>query len=220
MSAPSKMEARFDASSRCKRIVFACAIALVLVSLLWFLQLDPLLSRKQQIARQQLKADRDLSALQIKNRNAQQRLQENLDVELQNKLSHLQAQNMQLDEELATQLQGLVSPTAMPPLLEQVLSKTKGLRLISMTTLPPEPLLDQKTRAHLLYRHPIRLQFSGKFFAVIEFLAALEALPTQYYWRRLEYQVAAYPNARVVLELYTLGKSTVFIGGKQNAGEG
>ncbi|MGL5291096.1 MAG: type 4a pilus biogenesis protein PilO [Vibrionaceae bacterium] len=219
MSAPSKIEAKFDALGRCERIFLACVIGVVLVLLLWFLQLKLLLAEKQQITRQQIRADRELSALQSKNRNAQQRLQENLDIELQNKLSHLQAQNLQLDESLTTQLQALVTPAAMPQLLEQVLAKTKGLRLLSMTSLPPEPLLDQETRAHLLYRHPIRLRFSGKFFAVIEFLTALEALPRQYYWRRLDYQVAAYPNAQVVLELYTLGKSTVFIGGKQNAGK-
>ncbi|MGL5336720.1 MAG: type 4a pilus biogenesis protein PilO [Enterovibrio sp.] len=219
MRAPSKIETKFDALSRCERIVLACAIAVVLVLLLWFLQLRLLLAERNQITSQQARVERELSTLQIKNRDAQQRLQENLDIELQNKLSHLQAQNMQLDESLATQLQALVAPAAMPQLLEQVLGKTKGLRLISMTSLPPEPLLDQKTQAHLLYRHPIRLRFSGKFFAVIEFLTALEALPTQYYWRRLDYQVAAYPSAQVVLELYTLGKSTVFIGGKQNAGK-
>ncbi|HBY38437.1 MAG TPA: MSHA biogenesis protein MshJ, partial [Alteromonas sp.] len=54
--------------------------------------------------------------------------------------------------------------------------------------------------------------FEGRFFAVRDFLANLERLTNQIYWRSMAYEVSEYPNAQVTLEVYTLSTEKAFIG--------
>ncbi|MCG6282615.1 MSHA biogenesis protein MshJ, partial [Vibrio diabolicus] len=42
---------------------------------------------------------------------------------------------------------------------------------------------------------------------------ALESLPVKYFWRSFKYQVETYPQARLILQVYTLGSREEFIGG-------
>jgi MSHA biogenesis protein MshJ len=61
--------------------------------------------------------------------------------------------------------------------------------------------------------HPVRLELTGNYFAIRDYLLALESLPVKYYWRSFKYQVETYPQARLILQVYTLGSREEFIGG-------
>lgn len=83
--------------------------------------------------------------------------------------------------------------------------------LISMKTFSQEPWLKTTgVKMHFLanmqdvYQHKMEVEFRGSYFNTIAFLNHLEKLPWHLYWDRLDYQVLAYPEAKVVARFYVL----------------
>lgn len=56
----------------------------------------------------------------------------------------------------------------------------------------------------LLFRHGVEITLSGSYLDMIAYMEALEAMPTQLFWGKAEFEVDQYPNARLTLTLYTL----------------
>ncbi|MGY3685840.1 type II secretion system protein GspM [Vibrio coralliilyticus] len=136
---------------------------------------------------------------------------QNIDLEFKKLLTESQ----QLSEQLAQIIENLISPSQMARLLEDVLAGTKGLKLVSLESMTAEPITggaDNQTRTGY-YLHPVRLELTGGYFSILTYLNTLESLPVNYYWRSFSYTVEAYPTARLVLEVYTLGTRQEFIGG-------
>lgn len=141
----------------------------------------------------------------------QRQLTQDPNKNIEAKIEQLTQHNAQLVQQLQHKIGQLISPTQMPNVLEQVLRHSQGLRLQSIVSLPSAQLMNGNEQGY--YLHPLRMTFDGKYFDVVRYLTQLEALPVNYYWRNLNYQVMQYPWARIELELYTLGESKDFIGG-------
>jgi MSHA biogenesis protein MshJ len=56
----------------------------------------------------------------------------------------------------------------------------------------------------LLYRHGVELTVRGSYLDMVDYMTALEALPTQLFWGRAQLDAEQYPSARLTLTLYTL----------------
>ncbi|WGG52684.1 type II secretion system protein GspM [Rugamonas sp. DEMB1] len=56
----------------------------------------------------------------------------------------------------------------------------------------------------LLYRHGVELVLQGGYVDMVNYMAALEALPSQLFWGKAKLDAGDYPNARLTLTLYTL----------------
>jgi MSHA biogenesis protein MshJ len=56
----------------------------------------------------------------------------------------------------------------------------------------------------LLYRHGVEITVRGNYLDMIDYMAALEALPTQLFWGGARLEVEEYPTARLTLTMYTL----------------
>ncbi|MFA0079328.1 type 4a pilus biogenesis protein PilO [Vibrio artabrorum] len=134
-----------------------------------------------------------------------------INVELKTLLEESQALSLQLSEIV----EGLISPSQMSQLLENVLKAGDGLKLESLESLKPEAISNnQETSEYSGYfLHPVRMELTGSYFDIAAYLQALESLPVNYYWRTFKYTVEKYPKARLVLEVYTLGTRQEFIGG-------
>ncbi|MFA0521336.1 type 4a pilus biogenesis protein PilO, partial [Vibrio sp. 10N.222.55.E8] len=109
--------------------------------------------------------------------------------------------------QLSEIVEGLISPSQMSQLLENVLKAGDGLKLESLESLKPEAISNnQETSEYSGYfLHPVRMELTGSYFDIAAYLQALESLPVNYYWRTFKYTVEEYPKARLVLEVYTLG---------------
>ena len=68
----------------------------------------------------------------------------------------------------------------------------------------PAPVPAPATPSDLLYRHGVELTVRGNYLDMVNYLDALEALPTQLFWGRAALEVEEYPNARLTLTVYTL----------------
>ena len=56
----------------------------------------------------------------------------------------------------------------------------------------------------LLYRHGVELTVRGSYLDMVDYMHALETLPTQLFWGRAQLDADGYPNVRLTLTLYTL----------------
>jgi MSHA biogenesis protein MshJ len=58
--------------------------------------------------------------------------------------------------------------------------------------------------AQLLYRHGVEITVEGAYLDMVNYMSALEAMPTQLFWGKAALDVPQYPRARLTLTLYTL----------------
>jgi MSHA biogenesis protein MshJ len=116
---------------------------------------------------------------------------------------------------------GLVPPERMAPLVDTILRANARLKLVSMRTLPVESMtaLGAEPQAaaapapaaagaapatELLYRHGVEVTVRGNYLDMVDYMSALEAMPTRLFWGRAQLDVEEYPASRLTLTLYTL----------------
>lgn len=207
-------EAFEQRSKREKWLIAGCGLVAVALLLQTWL-VDPVLARYQQQTSQLASLSSANGGKVLTIQQLQVALSKDPDAEVDKQLASLQAQSQQLSMTLAELTSELVSPTQMAQLLQSVLERSSKLKLINLTSLPAEPMQagSQEQDSSIYYVHPVRLELTGSYFAIRDYLLALENLPVKYYWRSFHYSVEEYPEARLIVQVYTLGSRQEFIGG-------
>jgi MSHA biogenesis protein MshJ len=139
---------------------------------------------------------------------------------LRKRLAAVRAETERTSADLRTMQKGLVPPERIAPLLESILRANGRLKLVSLKTLPvttlndaaPQPAAPAAAAAtpavvkapDLLYRHGVELTVRGSYLDMVDYMHALETLPTQLFWGKAQLDAEAYPNVRLTLTLYTL----------------
>lgn len=145
---------------------------------------------------------------------------------LRKRLGEVRAETARTSDELRTMQKGLVPPERIAPLLESILRANGRLKLVSLKTLPVTTLTDGSTpppatpapangapaaappvvakSPDLLYRHGVELTVRGSYLDMVDYMQALETLPTQLFWGKAQLEADEYPNVRLTLTLYTL----------------
>ncbi|ELB2184007.1 TPA: type II secretion system protein M [Vibrio parahaemolyticus] len=211
----SSLEERFgDMSAREKMLVALCGLVTV-VMLLFTLVLEPKLNQISNNERQlsNLKQSNQKTEIDILRVKAQLKKDPNADIDLE--ISNLLTESQHLSMQLSQIIEHLVTPSQMVGVLESVLEQQSGIHLVSLQTLPSEPITEDKEASQYsgYYVHPVRMELTGDYFSIANYLNKLESLPASYFWRSFSYKVEEYPKAKLVLEVYTLGSREEFIGG-------
>ncbi len=211
----SSLEERFgDMSAREKMLVALCGFVTV-VMLLFTLVLEPKLNQISNNERQlsNLKQSNQKTEIDILRVKAQLKKDPNADIDLE--ISNLLTESQHLSMQLSQIIEHLVTPSQMADVLESVLEQQSGIHLVSLQTLPSEPITEDKEASQYTgyYVHPVRMELTGDYFSIANYLNKLESLPASYFWRSFSYKVEEYPKAKLVLEVYTLGSREEFIGG-------
>jgi MSHA biogenesis protein MshJ len=121
----------------------------------------------------------------------------------------LDAEAKQTEQYLSILKGEIIPPKQMSNVLRDVLSKDRGLKLISFKILPKKTLV--KTSSPLsqhqiaLYQQNVQMALSGNYFDHLKYLGQLENLPWRFFWDDIEYDIATYPEASIVIKLHTLG---------------
>ena len=199
-----KWQQAFEQLSQRERLLIALSSLAIIGWLSWL----PVESFQKQISQQKLA----LKKLQTENKSSQQMidsyklaLAEDPNQEIQQQLAALNQQQQAIESQLQAKVVDMVPAEQMPVLLEQILQKTQGNKLLALESIAPSALLSTDVEdAPNLYRHGIRLKLSASYFDFLDFVKAVDAMPKKLYWQRLNYQVKAYPNAEIELELYSL----------------
>lgn len=150
------------------------------------------------------------------------------------KLKVLRSKLINVQAELESSTDSLVSPKDMPKILETVLHRTGGLTLVSLKSLGVKPLVtqaaageatvenekeptdaDKKLTADNIdnaYRHGLRIEFQGDYLTTLNYLKSLEELEWGFFWDKFQLTVGEYPDANASIEIFTLSLKQEWIG--------
>lgn len=218
---------RFDALSLRERRLIALALWGGLLLIGYSLMIEPGLSRgaaaRQSLAQRHAEADGLLGQLTL----LQEQLRQDPDAKVKADLREAQIQLNDAGDRIKAFQSNLVPPEAMRPLLEKVLKRFPGLRLVSLKTLPPEGLLhdkgakdkkageEQREVAPMesvnLYRHGVEIQVEGSYADLSAYLASLESGEQHLLWREARLKVEEYPKSVLTLTFYTLSSEKAWL---------
>jgi MSHA biogenesis protein MshJ len=210
------LAARLDKRSPRERLLLTAALVAVGFVLIRTLFFQPLEVRRRDM---QVRIGTLTTTLTELDRQADElltRSRQDPDMDNRRRRTQLREEVTQLRKRLQALTIDLISPRDMAEVLRELLNRQSGLRLLSLENLPATELLElpeEQGDGHpKLYRHPVRLVFSGTFPEALRYLRDLEALPRKLFWEGLELEVEEYPRARIRVTVYTLSFRKGWIG--------
>lgn len=212
-----------DMSLRERAMIFAAA-GFVVISLINSMLLDPLLARQKVLSTQVIQQQEKMKELQASIQSLLQAKRDDEDSPLRMRTAQLKAQLQELDGYLLNRSSRLVEPDKMADLLKQVLSKSDGLQLVALKTLPVSPLIDSPQAANSapaaavrtsdvqkqpgaqkqIFKHGVQISVRGGYLELLRYVSALERMPAQMFWGEASLNVEKYPYSVLTLTLYTL----------------
>jgi len=134
----------------------------------------------------------------------------------------------EINQSMVSFQQGMVPPERMARLLEDMLTRSGGLLLVSLRALPPKrfeprgsaPAPQDASKAvkpapkdpeRTVFQHSFELTLQGSYRELHDFLARLETLPWQMFWNRISVQTEEYPRLRVTITVQTLSLTKAWL---------
>jgi MSHA biogenesis protein MshJ len=217
-----RLATRIDALTLRERVLLFAAIAATFLFLAHFFSLGPMLARQELLRTQIVQQQNNLEGIDNEIRDKVLAAQVDPDAPTRQKVAAARAQLDSLALGLRAMQNGLVPPERMAPLVESILRANGRLQLVSLRTLPAEPVMgaakpqavtpstppaapvDAAKPAALLYRHGVEVTVRGNYLDMIGYMAALESMPTQLFWGGARLEAETWPASRLTLTLYTL----------------
>jgi MSHA biogenesis protein MshJ len=217
----TRLAARIDALSLRERVLLFAAIAAGTVFLVHFFALGPMFAKQGLLRTQIVQQQNNLEGIDNEIGEKVKAAQVDPDAPTRERIAAVRAQTDALATSLRAMQNGLVPPERMAPLVEAILRANGRLQLVSMRTLPVEPVSgaakpqtapasitaeaqSANKQGALLYRHGVEVSVRGNYLDMIAYMAALEAMPTQLFWGRAQLDAETWPASRLTLTLYTL----------------
>jgi MSHA biogenesis protein MshJ len=222
-----KISTKIDALSLRERTIIFTLASLVLVTITNMLLLDPLFARQKALS-VSLKADQaKIAAIRQQIQDMVASRANDPDAANRKRLQQLTEQSSHAQASLQEIQKSLVSPDKMAGLLEDILRRNGNLRLVSLKTLPPtsvngtgeEAGADLKTAvqpaqnnkapasgpsAGLVYRHGVEITVQGSYLDMVDYVTALESMPSQVFWGKAVLNADDHAKATLSLTLFTL----------------
>lgn len=220
-----RLAERIDAMSLRERALIFLAAALVLVTLVNTLLIEPLLTRQQAMSQQIVQTQAKTSALQAQIQALVTARSADPDAPLRARMAQLQTDSAEAGQALQDIQSGLVAPRQMPTLLEDILRRNHGLRLVALKTLPMENLAATLDTANgvdgqaptqqdpaqsgtaselAVFKHGVEITVEGGYPDLLRYLTAMESSPWRMFWGKAELSTDTYPKATLTLRLHTL----------------
>lgn len=219
-----KISAKVDAMSMRERTLIFAAFAVLVLSLINMLLLQPLSARQKALRNQMLQQQQKMSEVQSQIAALVLENSPDSNSPQRNQLNQLRQEIAEGKAFLNSNREKLVQPEKMAEHLRQLLSRNSRLQLVALHTLPVTPLLDQPnakraeqtpvaqaTLGAQVYKHGVQLTLRGNYLDLLQYLSALEGLPQQMYWARVQMSVVQYPTAELTLILYTLSMDKIWL---------
>ena len=212
-----KWAATFDALSLRERSMVFLAAAAVLIFLFYFWLLNPMLASYARLGAGITQTHTMLSTVDQEIALTVAAHSVDPDQAARARLESLLKENTNLSVGLRQMQHGLVAPERMVSLLESLLRQHAQLHLVSLTTLPgdtvgaapPAPAATtsaEKTVAApaVLHRHGVEVVVQGSYGEMVNYMQALQTMPTQVFWGKAHLDASSYPAVTLSLTLYTL----------------
>ena len=204
-------------SLRERGLVFV-AVLVVLIMPWYSLFLVPMDKRQTAMEHTSDGIQRQIQAKQAEAQEIVERFQVDPNKAVRQRISHLRAAIGKVEDQISEKTGDLIEPTRMGEVLEGLLKRQKGLKLVKLQTLPPQPIkLKGKDKngddsGMVVYRHGMQIEFKGDYRSTLRYLRAIKQMPWRLFWDGLDLTVEHYPTALVVLRVHTLSTSKGWLG--------
>ena len=219
---------KFSLLSMRERLLIAFALIFIIVYSLYSLVLEPTYKAANQAQAQLTTLTQQQQQLSFDKAELQRILARDPNAEIKLRIARAQTELNNAEDELTLFTADLIDSKQMALVLGDVLQQATKVKLLAIESLPatalntqPETDKDVDTQTDTppatadiqLYQHGLRITLTGTFFDIQTYLNTIEQLPKKFYWRIFDYQMQRYPQAEVVMEIYTLSMNKEFIRG-------
>lgn len=217
------LSAKVDALSLRERAMVFVAAGAAILFVVYSVMLGPLFAKKAALGAQIAQVRNNISGIDGEISAKLQGFSLDPDVSNRARLAKVKADIDALGGKLRALEQGLVAPEKIAPLLEAILARNGRLTLVAMKTLPATAVAETSyspaatapatpaasaaaapAQPALLYRHGVQVTVRGNYLDMINYMDALETMPTQLLWSSAALEVEEYPDSRLTLTLHTL----------------
>lgn len=212
-----QLTAQIDALSLRERAILMLGAFMVLF-LLWDRMLMADITRRGAAVNAEIVAMRtDIGRLNTAIANVAHARGDDPDAVLRAQIDAARRDIARIDNALAERAGQVIPPGEMADVLQEILQRQQRLKLVSMTSLPPEALLtaDEEREAGLngsIYRHGLEFEIEGRYLDVLGYLRELESLQWQFSWDALELESIEYPVNRVRIRVHSLNLEEGWLG--------
>jgi len=218
-----RLAARFDALLVRERILVLAGVVVCTWLLYDTLVLQPLEARKKRVERQIAESRHNIKLAEVM-LSAQEPI---VDAEAVKRAYRdaLRKQLAEIDQGIQGVQRGLVPPERMGKLLEEMLSRSRGLQLVTLRTLParrvdasavapagtPTVKPGVKESERTVFQHGFELTLQGSYADVHGYLSQLEKMPWRMFWGRITVSAENHPRLRVTLTVLTLSLNKAWL---------
>ncbi|HKQ26471.1 MAG TPA: type II secretion system protein GspM [Burkholderiales bacterium] len=211
-----KAVARFVALKPRERVLVFVAGAVVIGWLVFIVAIDNELARYRRLSADFSRQKVTLAQLQTQTAELLRSAAQDPDAADRARIATLKERLAQFDADLRGVQQGLVPPTRMTRVLEDVLTRNSRVHLVKLKTLPVTALVDRDEKDEpvraatqdgadrLVYKHGIELTLEGGYLDLLDYLTRLEKMQWQMFWARTSIDASQYPRVQMTVMLYTL----------------
>ena len=202
--------AKYDALVIRERWLIALAVLGGSLLLAWALFIDPALARTRIAERGLVDLRAQLASLQAQ-MAALQAPALSPETQARAELDGVKQELGALAGRFAALEGALVPPQRVAGLLEDMIGRRSGLRLLSLRTLPVTPVLERKEGGEAstktaagLFKHGVEVRLEGGYAELAEYLARLEKAPQKLLWSSVVLSADKHPRLVLTLTVYTL----------------
>jgi len=192
-----------------RAMLFAAGAALV-IAFFYLAAIAPDLDRRRRVEARIADLAGQITAAQVQQQGLERLLAQDPDAGLRDQIAAKLREIAALDIQRPELQRALVAPDQMAALLEQLVSRQRTVKLVSLRNLPAVALAGEERaangaggRTERMYRHGIEIVLEGGYRDLLGYVARLERQPWQIYWANVVMKTNS-SQGSVTLTLYTL----------------
>lgn len=200
-----ELEQRFASLTRRERgILLGGGLAVILI--VGFSLADSSLARQRLLSKEIVKAQSDAAMAKAQAEVIVRQLAEDPDARARKRIAALSNETRSLDTQMRGLNRGLIAPEQMSEILQKMLSRDRGVKLVGLKTLPVSHLIDGKQAddGANVYKHGIEITLQGRYLDMLGYLDRLEGLPWQMFWSQASMDAKDYPAVSITVTVFTL----------------
>lgn len=206
-----------------RALIFITALALIYM--VWSLLIQSGFdSKRASLQSEETSLNQEQSELVSKISTLTAALESDPAVTKSHEVSKLNSSIGEVEAQLAGLSQGLIGASQLPKVLEEVLLRTKSVKLLQVRTLaatelqlttevrPENGQIQSTTGSTGVYKHAVVIRVAGNYSQLIQLMTEIEALQWKFYWESLDYTVKLYPDAEIDIRVFTLSSEEGLLG--------
>jgi len=214
----STLESLFNKMTLRERLIMFGALVLCTVVISYYWIIEPSFAQQSQISHHLQKSYQEEKAIKKEITTTTNSLKKDPLEEINSKIAFAEATLRSLDKQLDEKLVKFIHAQKMPIALSNVLSKTPGVKITTLKSLPVKIFNTSQNNAKegtqsLFYQHSLEITLQGSYNAIYQYLLNVETLHENFYWHSLDYKVSDYPLAEVTIQIYTLSDQQDLVSG-------